>query len=297
MASVWLAIALTLVATIASKLGLVLLKKAIAMRCLSPEPTVGQTDSPAASVPAFLHEPLWHLGMVLTIGGYGIYVLANSFRAAPISLLQPIYASGCLFMAVLAVSFLQERFHAGEWLGLALLLAGLVLLGASIEQEDQQQSAIDAARLLTFLGAGVVLSLALLLLVNRSHASSPEVPFGLLAGVLSGMGYLSTKVVTLAWSDGQWAFVILALTGMGIGMAGSLAVVQWGYFHGRALIVSTINLVTNQLLVVIGGLWCLGEKFPSLPLHFQARLIGLISILAGTFLLARLAATAKNHGH
>jgi drug/metabolite transporter (DMT)-like permease len=286
MSSVWLAIVLTLVATVVNKLGLVFLKKSI------------ESDRPSArgAWTAVLHEPpLWYLGMALVIGGCGIYVLANSIRAAPISLLQPIYASGCVVLAVLAVSYLHERFHAVEWIGLGLLLAGGILLGSSIDEEGQQLSAIIPGRLLAFMAAAAICTVVLLLALKkrRRNLANPEVLFGVLAGILLGAGYLSTKVVSLAWSDRQWEFVVLSVAGMSIGLGGGFAVIQWGYHHGRALVVSGINLVVNQVLVVLGGLWCLGESFPRTPLHFYARLLGFAAILAGMLILARFGASHK----
>ena len=69
-----------------------------------------------------------------------------------------------------------------------------------------------------------------------------------------------------------------------------LAVLQMGFRRGRALIVTAVNLVTNQVLVVAGGLICLGERFPTEPWPFAARVLGLGGILAGIILLARLSA-------
>jgi hypothetical protein len=63
-----------------------------------------------------------------------------------------------------------------------------------------------------------------------------------------------------------------------------------GFRRGRALIVTAVNLVTNQVLVVAGGLICLGERFPSQPVPFAARVAGLGGIFAGIILLARLSA-------
>jgi len=101
---------------------------------------------------------------------------------------------------------------------------------------------------------------------------------------------LSVKVCPLAWGDRRPGLALLGLGGMGIGLIGGLYVIQWGYHHGRALVVSSVNLVINQVMVVIGGIWCLGEHLPEQSFAFCARLIGFAAVLIGTVMLGRFGA-------
>jgi glucose uptake protein GlcU len=73
-------------------------------------------------------------------------------------------------------------------------------------------------------------------------------------------------------------------------LLGGLAVLQQGFRHGRALIVTAVNLVVNQVVVVVGGIFCLGESFPHERMRLQARVGGLVAILVGTVMLARFSA-------
>ncbi len=104
-------------------LGLVLQKRGI----VPPEAVIGRARSSRLS----RHTPIWYFGMALMIGGYGGYAIAVSTRVAPISLLQPLSASGLLVVALLAVVYLNERFDFSEWLGVGILLAGVISLGLS----------------------------------------------------------------------------------------------------------------------------------------------------------------------
>jgi len=117
--SVWGAIALAVAGSACMNLGLVLQKRGI----VRPEPQSPLTRTTFRS----RHPPIWYLGMGLMVGGYGIYAAAVSARVAPISLLQPLSASGLLVVALLAVVYLNERFDAAEWLGVGILLAGVIL--------------------------------------------------------------------------------------------------------------------------------------------------------------------------
>jgi hypothetical protein len=113
---------------------------------------------------------------------------------------------------------------------------------------------------------------------------------GILSGLLFGTGYLNTKALALAVQDRKIALTIVAACLMTFGLLGGLVALQFGLRHGRALIVTAVNLVTNQVLVVAGGLVCLGESFPQETFPFTARIVGLGAILGGILLLARVGA-------
>ncbi len=278
---VWFAIVLTLIASTCMNLGLVLQKKAV--------------SQPGWRLERFYHSPLWCAGMGLLVGGYGLFILANSFKAAPISLLQPIFAFGLLVVAFMAVLYLKERFGPLEWLGVVLLITGVVLLGLSAEESSRQTAAVHLSRLLLYLSGLAMLGLIAVLLIKFfSTRVNVEILYGMLAGVLLGTGYLNTRTLTLAWSEARFMVFLLALALLGIGLLGGLTVLQKGFQHGRALIVTAMNLVINQVVVVAGGILCLGERFPQERLAFDARVGGLIAILVGTVILARFS-TGQGH--
>ena len=196
-----------------------------------------------------------------------------------------------LVVALLAVTYLHERFDALEWVGVALLLGGVILLGFSAENRPHWNVGVNDPRLIVFLIAtGILVILAVATLRRTSSPARVEFLFGVLAGLLLGTGYLNTKIVSLAFQEQRVGLFVTAWICLGIGLALGLVVLQMGFLRGRALIVTAVNLVTNQVLVVAGGLICLGERFPTEPWPFAARVLGLGGILAGIILLARLSA-------
>jgi drug/metabolite transporter (DMT)-like permease len=229
--------------------------------------------------------------MALMVGGYGLYAAAVSARVAPISLLQPLSASGLLVVALLAVLYLKERFDAAEWVGVAMLLGGVVLLGLSARGPQLASTGIETERYLIFF----VVVIALAVAVSLGAVAVPrrlELLLGILSGLLFGTGYLNTKALWLAVQDRHGLLTIAAACLMAIGLIGGLVALQFGLRYGRALIVTAVNLVTNQVLVVAGGLVCLGESFPLEAVPFAARLLGLCAILVGILLLARIGASS-----
>ncbi|HEX4073521.1 MAG TPA: hypothetical protein VHX68_20245 [Planctomycetaceae bacterium] len=286
--SVWAAITLTLLASACMNLGLVLQKKGLSARPLVPVNSSGELEGRLRD---FRPNLTWCLGMALLLGGYVVYGYALSARAAPISLLQPLSASGLLVVALLAVTYLHERFDALEWAGVALLLAGVILLGFSAENRPHWNVGVNDLRLMIFLITVAILVVFAAAAIRRiSSPARVEFLFGVLAGLLLGTGYLHTKIISLAFQAQRLGLFITAWICTVIGLVFGLLVLQMGFRRGRALIVTAVNLVTNQVLVVAGGLICLGERFPTEPWPFAARVLGLGGILAGIILLARLSA-------
>jgi drug/metabolite transporter (DMT)-like permease len=290
--SVWAAITLTLVASACMNLGLVLQKKGISGQA-PISPAHGAAEG-RGRLGKFRPAPTWYVGMALLFGGYAVYGLAMSARAAPISLLQPLSASGLLVVALMAVVYLNERFDALEWFGVAMLLAGVILLGFSAENAPHWTVGVNGPRLAGFLLGTAALATVMVVAIRRTATPArAEFLFGVLAGLLLGTGYLNTKILALALQESRRGLALVAGGCMGLGLVVGLAVLQMGFRRGRALIVTAVNLVTNQVLVVAGGLICLGERFPVQPWPFAARVAGLAGILAGIVLLARLSTGAN----
>ena len=283
--SVWGAIALAVTGSASMNLGLVLQKRGIVSLTTAPTLQGGSTRYRTR------HAPIWYLGMVLMVGGYGLYALAVSSRVAPISLLQPLSASGLLVVAFLAVVYLNERFHATEWLGVGVLLAAVILLGLSAQGPQLASAGIETSRYLGFfavaLGSAIAIAFAAMSIPGRS-----ELLLGILSGLLFGTGYLNTKALALAIQDHSLPLTVAAACLMALGLLGGLVALQLGLRFGRALIVTAVNLVTNQVLVVSGGLVCLGESFPTETFPFTTRIVGLGGILGGILLLARVGGEA-----
>src|SRR4051812_18158806 len=118
-----LAIVLTLVATTVARIGIVLLKQAVAdLRTQHDEGMLRLVMGLARSGRGLS-------GAALEIVGYGLFLWALSAPSAPISILQPLRAFGIVVMAFLSVVVLEERLRSREWLGIVLQLMGTILLG------------------------------------------------------------------------------------------------------------------------------------------------------------------------
>ena len=151
----------------------------------------------------------------------------SALRVAPISLLQPLSASGLLVVALLAVIYLNERFDPAEWLGVGILLAGVILLGLSARGPHLPSNGIETSRYLSFFAVVA----ALLVAVSIAAAAMPrrsELMLGILSGLLFGTGYLNTKALAFAVQDRNPALTIVAACLMTLGLLGGLVALQLG---------------------------------------------------------------------
>jgi drug/metabolite transporter (DMT)-like permease len=75
-------------------------------------------------------RPLWLLGVALQVLGLAFHGFA--LTAAPVTIVQPIIASGIAFLVLFAALILGERPSAREILGMALSVSGVGLLASQI---------------------------------------------------------------------------------------------------------------------------------------------------------------------
>jgi multidrug transporter EmrE-like cation transporter len=279
--SIWSAIALAMVATCCYQAGTVMQKLAadrmprIALR-------LGQPDV----VRAFFRSPLWLGGIGVTIAGWVLFLKA--IANAPVSIVQPVLGFGLCLLAAFSVVFLRERLRLVEWLGVALMIGGIVLLGISASQEAPRTASVAMGPLL----AVTAVTLALLggaIPLGRSGLGVPlPIVLGSAAGTLIGLGALYAKGLFLALASGRPSLAWLVFLPLTLGAnIGGLWILQAGFQQGRALIVVAMNAVTNKVVAIVGGMAMLGELLPGDATLAAGRLAGFAAILVGTAVLAR----------
>ncbi|HJQ82504.1 MAG TPA: DMT family transporter [Candidatus Binatia bacterium] len=276
--SIWSAIALSVLATTCYQVGLVLQKIAA-----DKLPRLGLGRERRGALRAFFRSPTWLAGTGITILGWIAFLKAVA--NAPVSIVQPVLGFGLALLALFSLVVLHERLRPLEWVGIALMLAGLVLLGLSAAGATGTPS-LALGRLvavsLVFLGL-----LAAAVPVARAGTVPAPIVLGFGAGTLIGLAALYTKGLFLSVEAGlpalAWLFVPLMVGGNLAGMG----VQQAGFQQGRALIVVAMNAVTNKVVTIAGGMVTLGELLPAEPALAAARIVGFVAILGGTVILAR----------
>ena len=279
--SIWTAITLSVIATCCYQVGMVM-QKIAADRMPRLELTLRQSDVYGA----FLRSPTWLGGLAVTIAGWAFFLKA--IANAPVSIVQPVLGFGLAILAVFSVVFLHERLRPSEWAGVALMVAGIMLLGISGSGEAHRGAGVSVSALL-LVSVVLLAALAGAIPLGRSGRAVPlPVVLGFGAGVLIGLAALYTKGLFLSLEAGlPWLAWLVFFPLMTLGNIGGIWVQQAGFQHGRALIVVAMNAVTNKIVTILGGMAILGELLPAQPSLAAARVGGFVTILVGSVVLAR----------
>jgi drug/metabolite transporter (DMT)-like permease len=279
--SIWAAIALSVTATCCYQVGMVM-QKIGADRMPRLRLRLRQADV----YRAFLRSPIWLGGMAITTAGWAFFLKAVA--NAPVSIVQPVLGFGLALLALFSVVFLHERLRTIEWGGVALMVAGIVLLGISGSGEPHQGTAVSLWVLFVVSLALVLALVGAVPLARSARGVSLPVVLGFGAGVLIGLAALYTKGLFLSLQGGlPWLAWLVFLPMMMIANITGLWVQQAGFQRGRALIVVAMNAVTNKVVTILGAMAILGELFPHEEKLAVARVAGFVTILVGTVVLAR----------
>jgi drug/metabolite transporter (DMT)-like permease len=222
----------------------------------------------ARAVIAFFLNPLWMAAFGLKIICWVGYLVAVAH--APISIIQPILGMGLATLALFSLFYLKEKLSAGEWIGIGVLVTGLVLLGLSADPSE--------VRGLEFVSYPIVIvscsvtcgliAVAWLIEKGRPGTLNLELILGAAGGVLIGVGALLTRVMLLELKvDHYVVFGILMAIVIFTNIAGIFAC-QAGFQRGRAMTVTALQVVINKFIAVLGGFFALGESLPEDPTSF-----------------------------
>ena len=210
---------------------------------------------PWASTVALFRSPVYTLGCVVATTSWGFHV--GALALAPISLVQTVIAAGLVMVTVLADRFFGHEVSRREWIGVALMAAGLAFLAATLEGTgDSAHSAYDDTALaLAVIGAIV----AALVLAARSR-NGPVLAVS--AGLLWAGSDITIKALSahtdlgLAVVVHPFAFVILVLSLVG------LLVSARSLQLGPVVPVIALTSATANALTIAAGPAVFGEPLP-----------------------------------
>ena len=146
-----------------------------------------------------LRRPLWLIGAVAMLAGYGLQALALSL--GPVALVQPIVVTELAFAIPLAMWLDRKRAGVREWLGLAGVVVGVstFLLGAAPAPGTSDPTLTVWLLVLVPIG-----SLVAVALVAAARAKGPKrsILLGAAAGLCFGVIAVLTKATTFLLGQG-----------------------------------------------------------------------------------------------
>jgi drug/metabolite transporter (DMT)-like permease len=291
-AAVYVGIGLALVATTSYNVGLILEKRA-----LGRMPALDIRHVPRVVV-SLLTSRAWLAGFALMLTGLACQTVVLTFE--PVSIVQPVLASGIALILVLSRLVLRERLGGTETWCVAAIAGSVVMLalsatGTGTEAGHRASPGWVAAVMIPSVVLGVLVASSSLRTRTRKHgAPVTGVCFGIGTGLLYGVATLSIKALSglLVGPHTATSVVIGVLSSPYLYVLGGCLGVAMLLFQTalqacRASIVVPVSSVVSSAYVVIAGTWLFHEHLPASPVRLGLRLTGIVLATLVLVLLSR----------
>ncbi|MCW2990769.1 MAG: hypothetical protein JWM73_1363 [Solirubrobacterales bacterium] len=239
-------------------------------------------SNPLRSTWELFRSPWYAIGLAVAMASWGLHVAALSL--APISLVQSIIAGGLVLVTILADRLFGMNVSRREWIGVALMAAGLAFLAATLKgTADSAHNEWETATLALY--AGVATAIGTVLVVVSRGRRSEGLYLAAAAGALWGASDISIKALSGRLDDlgigvmiHPLAFVILGLSLYGLLVSGrSLQL-------GEAVPVIAVTSAVANVLTIASGPVVFGEPMPDDALGLAVRLAAFALVIAATVL-------------
>jgi drug/metabolite transporter (DMT)-like permease len=224
----------------------------------------------------------WLAGFALMLTGLACQTIALTFE--PVSVVQPVLASGVVLVLVLSRLVLRERLHGGETWCVAVIAVSVVLLAMSATGAKDSHHASPgwvAAVMIPSAVVGLVFA-AGSLRGRRRGTTVAGVWAGVGTGLLYGVAALAIKALSGILVGHQTAADIAIgvisspyLYVLGGSLAVAMLLFQGALQAGRASIVVPVSNVTGSVYFIIAGTWLFHEHLPASPGTLVLRLAGI----------------------
>ena len=234
-------------------------------------------------IASLLSDPAWLAGFALMLLGLACQVIVLTFE--PVSVVQPVLASGVVLVLVLARLVLRERLGAVEFWCVAAMALSVVLLAASTGGTGTGAGHHASPGWM----AGIAIPSAVIgLLVAASplrgrpltdRAQNAAVSFGVGTGLLYGVAALAIKALSgiLVHNHGAASIATGIVSSPYLyvfagSSAAAMLLYQVGLQSCRASILVPVSTVTGSVYFLITGTWLFHEQLPANPARLALRL-------------------------
>jgi drug/metabolite transporter (DMT)-like permease len=232
--------------------------------------------------------PAWLAGFALMLVGLGLQV--EALTMAPISVVQPVLASGIIVLLVLTRILLRERLNRIELSCVLIIAAAIAAIALSqYGAADRVGFHVSGARLAEVTAPACALGLLLGWMSLRPAAGRHRIPvfgvgYGLAAGLLYGVAGLAIKAIAAtvivshtgiravaALLAAPYPYLAFACSAVG------MLIFQTALQRCRASIVAPVSAITGSVFFMVTGTWLFGERLPADPVRLGLRLVGAVA--------------------
>jgi drug/metabolite transporter (DMT)-like permease len=275
-------IALALLAATAYNVGLIQEKRALGRMAALDLRRVPRV------VASLLADPAWLAGFALMLLGLACQIVVLTFE--PVSVVQPVLASGVALVLVLSRLVLRERLGALEYWCVGAMAVSVILLAASAGGAGggaghHASPGWLAAVMIPTVVIGLLVAASPLRGRSRGHrAPAAGVCFGIGTGLLYGVAALAIKGLSGILVGHHGAVHIVAgivsspylyvLAGCS---AAAMLLFQVALQSCRASIVVPVSNVAGSVYFMIAGTWLFHEHLPASPAKLGLRLAAIVT--------------------
>jgi drug/metabolite transporter (DMT)-like permease len=264
---------------------------------------VGRLPPSAPKLTALFTSPLWMGGLLVSFAGWGLYVFG--LDRVPVSAARTITGGSYVVLALFSMVFLRSPLRIQEWAAVALVTAGILILGLiepAAPAGGSQWRAVSLGRVIIGIGAlaaisGCLFAAHLALGKRTRRLLSPLMVFAAISGLLTAVGDLMVKLM-LFFSHAP-AGQVPGLTVFAACAAGLVAFYFTGFYMlSRAYQAGTVvgGIVISDFFVRIGAIFLgavvLSESLGAAGSAGAIRAVAFLLVLAGSLLLGRFGALA-----
>jgi len=243
---------------------------------------------------SLLADPAWLAGFALMLVGLACQVIVLTFE--PVSVVQPVLASGVALVLVLSRVVLRERLGAVEFWCVAAMAVCVILLAASASGTSSgaghhASPGWMAAVAIPSVVIGLLVAASPLRSRSRGHRAPAAICFGIGTGLLYGVAALALKGLSGILVGHHGAVTLLAdlvtspyLYVFGGCSAAALLFYQVGLQSCRASILVPVSTVTGSVYFLVAGTWLFHEQLPANPAKLVLRLVAIA--VAGFVIIA-----------
>jgi drug/metabolite transporter (DMT)-like permease len=283
-------IVLAVAATIIYNLGFILEKRALGSLPALEVHRVWELTRTLFAAPA------WLGGFLLICGGMVLQVLVLSLE--PLTVAQPLQASGVVVTILLSRVLLHERPGRAELACMAVICLAVALLTLSSGRGPGAEAGTHAAGAAVAVAAAPVSVVVIAICYRVRRASTRRhgypatgVSYGLCAGLVYGVAGLALKGLSAAVTDhARSGLLAAAVTSpylymtLGVSAIG-MCLFQVALQRSPASIVMPISLVIGTAYLVVVGSWLFHERLPGSPVLLAMRLAGGVAAVIAPVIL------------
>jgi drug/metabolite transporter (DMT)-like permease len=243
--------------------------------------------------------PAWLAGFLLICCGLMLQVLVLSLE--PLSVAQPLQASGVVVTILFSRLVLHERLGRAELTCIGIIAVAVALLSLSNGRGPGAEAgthaagaAIAAAAAPACLAVPVIYYLARRTASRRHRYGVTGVSYGLCAGLVYGFAGVALKALSASifttphGPDGLLAAAVASpyLYAVLVSSAIGMCLFQVALQRSPASIIMPISLVISTGYLVVIGSWLFRERLPASPVLLALRLGGAVAAIAAPVILA-----------